>query len=596
MKDFQQKQIIPSLLVLSILALGFLILIPIPKVKATTPTMSYQATGYCGAPCQTGEINEFGTVNSFSPVANIGNGLVDEIFCYPGGNINLDPNSQQYSAIIPTYSITSITDTLGDVWSGIPVQFDSEYGYGEYIWYTNIVSTSATTMVIDLNTSPGYAGSCVYELYLITTGISVNNYNGIPGGINSGTGIYHVTANHFSLTSQDIINPTNTINFITGWISPTPTTSATGVSISITNISPVTSLRTEDAGVTPQFYMNSLYQYISSAFVSGYTMLYNLTSMPNGIGYYAGLSVVSFNLGATGSSNCSNQSCGVVGGGSTLDSTTSFQLIANTTYYYTGTTSTGGLTIQNITSKIAAYTNGNSGKSTDTYEIAVYSMNAGSSFPTAVLNSGNPFVRTFNINGTIQTGSTNQFIHGGTLNLVIAPDTSYAVSIISKFTGLSIYHTVNSEPMNYTNDGTFSGATWSPPYNIIDKTTSPFNLYLFWYGITTPNLLITTTVTTDLTTCAVSSTCTVNLFTTWTTTTSTINNLQGGTGGEAMISNLVTYWPIWLLPLFFTPFGIQGVLLGFIFGTLLGALLGVIPLWAAFILVLVTIYLLSKRF
>jgi hypothetical protein len=592
----QTKSIAPTILVFMILALGFLILIPIPKVKAATPTMSFIAEGFCGNPCQISEINEFGAIGGFNPSTHIGNGLVDEVLCQPGGNINLDPGSQQFNAVIPTFSITSITDNVGDVWAGIPLQFNGGgNSFGEYIWYTNIITTGATTLTITLNTTPGQVNTCVFDLWLITTGISVNNYNGVPGFVGAGTGVFFVGSKTLNLASETVINPTNTINFIVGW------TNATGVGTpgfgtTITNISPVTTLRTIAACLNPCIAADFYYQYISSAFVSGYNVAFAFSSMSPGNKFGVGLSVVSFNLGVTGSSNCSNQSCGVVGGGSTLDSTTSFSLIANTTYYYTGTTSTGGLTIQNITSKIAAYTNGNSGKSIDTYLLGVYSLNAGSSFPGAVLNSGNPLVRIFNINGTISTGQTNQFIHGGTLNLVIAPDTTYAVSIISKFSGLSIYHTINSEPMNYTTDGTFSGATWKPPYNIVDKATSPFNLYLFWYGITTPNLLTTTTVTTDLTTCAVSSTCTANTVLVWTTTTSTINNLQGGTGGIAEISNLITYWPIWLLPMFFIPFGIQGILVGFIFGVIVGGVLGIIPLWAAFVLALLTLYLLSKRF
>lgn len=567
----------------------------IPQAFAASPTITFITTSTCGSPCGT-SATIFSALSNPNPSSISGQGLIMSLFCNPGGTFNYGYGTQ------PSILVNSVSDNVGDIWFQALEQttISTNGAYVNVIWFTNVIVTAATTLTVTVNFVP-YGTQCYSELYEASTPLTVKTIAGNQGTFNVGTGAFQVgtiSPVNFAMTTNAISNPSGTLTFTTTWIS---TSSGGSEVVSVTNYNSHVLLETNTAGTSPPVTAVTYYLFNSVTSNIMGNVNWALTHSKSGYAYPVGISVVVFltttsgsTTGGGGSSNCTGVSCGVSGGGTTLDTTTSFTLTANTTYYYFATTNKGGITITNVTSKTQSYSNGGAGKGTDTIMLAVYAMQGLTNlqnFSTVTY----PFTRIFNINLTTVNGETNKWLHGGTLNIGVPSNTSYIVTIISKYAGLSIYHsTTATVSMLSTTEGTFSGATWSPPYQISIQTPYANNLYLTWTGTINPISIVQVISSTVVSTCAAGATCLSATTTIWQTVTSSINNLQGGSGGTAITENLIYYWPVWLLPMLFIPFGMQGILIGFIFGDVIGAISGIIPLWAAFLLGLGTIYLLQR--
>lgn len=577
---------IKSISLIALLTLSFIGAIA-PKVFAVNPTITYITTNFCagsgGTACGT-TFNLFGTLVNPNPSTIIGQGLITAIWCTPSGT-----NQSVF--------INSVTDNVGDTWILNSQLQTGTHGYTLFVYTTNVITTTAVTLIITGNATPS-ANQCHFELFKASTGISLATSNGLNFIDYVGTGIQQVNTLIQTINTQSFQTPSNTLSFELSW---TTYFSNAQETITFTQSNPLTQNTAQASCLTPCLFTESWYSFNTASVTNSYNVIWNVASTQSAFTYAMGLLVIIFKPYAQTSStvngnSCQGSNCSVTGGGSTLDTSSQFSLTANTTYWYYGTTGIGGLTIQNITSKIASYTNNAVGKALDTYELSIYRMPTGTNIQN-YSTIGNPFSRIYNTNGSILTGSTNKWLHAGSINIAIPINTSYAISIISKFSGLRLYHTINpSSILLDSTEGTFSGATWSPPFKMTQTNTAPFLVFLEFFGYQNPIFTITTLTTVTHTSCVVGSTCSIFTSTIWQTQTSTINNLQGGGGAMAIMGNLIYYWPVWMLPMFMIPFGIQGILIGFIFGDIIGGISGIIPLWAAFILGLGTVYLLQRRF
>lgn len=564
-----------------------------PKAYAANPTITFITASTCGSPCGT-SVAIFNALGSPNPSTIPGQGLIVSLYCAPGGSFNYGYGTQ------PSLIVNSVNDNVGDIWFQALEQttVSSNGAYTNIILFTNIIVTVSTTLTITINFVP-YGFQCYAYLFEASTPLSVKTLGGNQASYNPGVNPQQIfNTPPISLLTNSLPTPANTLTFETAWIS---TSNGGAEIITANNYNPHVLLTTNTVGLNPPITTFAYYLFNSIGSSIPYNVALSITGTKSGYTYPLGLSVVIFlttangsTTGGGGGSNCSGQSCGVTGGGATVDTTTSFTITANTTYYFAATTSKGGLTIQNVTSYAQLYTNGAGGKGTDTIMLAVYAMQGGTNiqnFSTTTF----PFMRIFNINLTMVTGQTNKWLHGGTLNIGVPSNTSYIVTILSKFSGLSIFHSTQAGvSMLQTSEGIFSGATWSPPFSITIQKPYVNNLYLTWTGTVNPISIISVLSSTTVTSCISGAVCTSATTTIWQTATVSVNNLQGGSGATAITGNLIYYWPIWLLPMLFIPFGVQGVLIGFIFGDILGAISGIVPLWAAFLLGLGTIYLLQR--
>lgn len=195
---------------------------------------------------------------------------------------------------------------------------------------------------------------------------------------------------------------------------------------------------------------------------------------------------------------------------------------------------------------------------------------------------------------------------------------AYAIGLYATHNGVHVVKCATSPPQMYdsgtvyttiiANSGfniNFCSAQQYCLANINSATTSPVQPYIYAL-IQQPQVTIIQTSTNVATTVTqfftVTSTTTTGVATTTVTQTTTIvtNALQGTTGSIQIMNNLITYLPLWMLPLMFGAvggafgFGTGGLLMGLMFALVLAQLDGQIPLWTVFIDIIM-IYVLLRR-
>jgi len=576
-KHLTPKPLVTSILILVILGLGFfsVLVLPIPKVQAHNPIITFEVNNACTS-CGATQ-NEFGTIqagNGFNPSLVAGQGVINMIYCT--------------SATLSPVIVTSITDTLGDVWTQDNfISAASSHtnnpttSYSSFEWYTNMVTTASSSFVITINFSPS-AGTCEFILSLANYGITPITSQ-ITGGFQSQRG----SAN---MTSSVITSPINALTFVASWSNYTSLVGQPGNSVLGLNQYKSIQLCAVSSCLTATqyygFYTVSLTRPLLVTFL-------NDPSHGYGFGYLA----VIYNINTIFAPTCQDNNCPIAGGGIT-PGITQFTLTANETYYYVANSGIGGVTIQNLTTKIDSYNNGNPGKQFDTVDMMIYrqfSSTTGTSPPISLTNPLNIIATTSFTN--VATGTFANWLHApSTLAIVIPPNTMYAVAIESIFAGLGLYQALNAQPM-YEQPVliTSTQSTWQPPSQITQQIIQTPQLFFSFYGSQGVFNIVSTSTFTSVSTCAALQTCVTTTNTIYNTNTQFSYVRPANQTNISDLQDVETYFPIWVLPLIFSPFGVQGILIGLTTGIILGAVLGIIPLWAGFILSIGLVYVLYKR-
>lgn len=607
----KSKSLIASVLVICILSLGFLsvfdsVVFAAPAVNnPNLIAIGGQAplTSSCSNPCGS-PINEFGTIqngNGFNPHLFPGDGLINVIRCTNQDVSFQNPTDTIGNAWIPIFNLPLGASALGNA-----PTYGSNNAFQGFLYYTNLVTTASTSFVIHLTLQVGASnnGNCWFELYLVNQGIVLNAHSGGVGTFFTSTnGLFtKITVLNFQVGGNIFNTVPNTLVFASTWTNGTSTDQP--AVLGGNNLGQVY-INNPGIGITNNLITSTFLGFFNAKTTQDFTFNWvgNPALIPNNRWYGIGLMIAYFVPANNQASGCNGLSCGVTGGGTTISAST-FTPTANTTYYYVSNSGNGGVTINNVTSKIQSYVNAVLGKTNDTVQISLYlsSCSVNGEPETASVNC--PYINFggFTRQFSVVNGVVNQWVHAlvnTTIN--IPPNSLYVWSIISKYSGLTIYEVNNAQPMFNTTEGLFSGSTWKPPTQITLqrpnlKSGVIQDLFLEWSGtqqVSTQTITSTSTSITTITSGQTAVTATSTAI--QTVTTQLYSRASTSVTPQNDIQDLETFFPVWIFPILFSPFGIQGVLTGFMMGIVLGALLGIIPLWAAFLMSIGILYVMIRR-
>lgn len=604
----KSQPVLASGLVLTILILGFLsVFVDFSKVQAApavnNPNLvqigstKIPLTGTCTNPCGSpinGGVGLFGLIqvgNGFNPALFNGDGMVLVERCTQA-IINAAP-----------------TDTLGDTWlfavALVQLGLSNTNGNGNnfagYIYYTNIVTTASTSFHIAQTTAVN-TGNCWFELYLMNTGVVKHNVSGAASffftSVNGLTTKYTPLA--FTTGGNIVTTVPNTMVFLSTWVNSTVADSPQVLGGN--NLGQVYLNNPGIGAGTTLLQTSTFFGYFNAQTTQSFLASWIDPNSPTNTWY--GIYVLVVYLVPTGNqaSGCNGLSCSTIGGGTTISKTT-FSPTANTTYYYVSNSGNGGISITNVTSKVQSYVNAVLGKTNDTVQISLYlsSCSVNGEPETASVNC--PYINFGGFSATfyVTNGVTNQWLHAlKNTTITIPPNSLYVWSIISKFSGLTLYTASNAQPMFNTTEGLFTSTTWKPPTQITlqrpnIKSGVIQDLFLEWFGTQNVSTQTITSTSTSITTITSGQTAVTATSTAIQTVTTQIYSRSSGATSQNDLQDLETFFPIWIFPILFSPFGIQGVLTGFMMGIVLGALLGIIPLWAAFLMSIGVLYVMIRR-
>lgn len=576
------KSRLSSYIVISLLAFSFFMFVPFPKGYAVNATFVKLFTTSSTLPSTL-------QVTGWNPSLLVGDTYILTASCQPSST-----------------HIAYITDTTNSTWIKVGSIQGGTLGGGGVagvitdMWYTTQVATALNSIniVVNFALSEQLCGVTVYNsnvpLNLIQATSVVGAFRtfatlGNPPRLN--TNLYSSTL-HLTGIGQDVVfnyifsNSTSGTNFVTftpnNLINP------------LVNIFP-DAICSGGWQEPIQCQASQITINLSPTTIGAYTYgmnIQNANAVTNTYSY--AMFTVVFNTQVAPPPNCST--CGIGSGGNsgkgiTIDKTTSFSTTGNSTFFYLYDSPVGGALIQNISVKVSSYVNAGVGKSTEDIYLCIYMLLPGQLSNKTAITSTNPLNQVYcQLDTTVKTGATDKYVHVYP-NRLIPPNTGFAIAIFSRYSGLRIYAAIVTDALKIDTVD-YTGTLGVPPIALSTFSPSSPNIYLTWSGSQTQVISnVTVTVT------AASSTSTVTTTSvSYQVTTLVYNNLKGGTGSIIITQNLVTYWPIWLIPMLFIPFGIQGILIGFIMSLMLSGMLQIIPLWAAFLMALGIFYLLTKRF
>ena len=506
---------------------------------------------------------------------------------------------------IPDVSVTSITDdyypTPNTYFKAI--ELSSPYNTdGLSIWYARAGSTADTDMILTINFATSCT-TCVVDLFYSNLPLSfANSFSGVPIRIqyqgnavptlnnNINSNVLTFSGSQQFLVINDIaINGTTDISYTTN----PPLVSTRQVTASY--LGGLMGWQVSQTAMTPAG--GKLSQSFSTLATSTTTNSYSCGTL----GIYkcenwdGAMVTVVFVQATIQPPSCQN--CGITGGGGTKGTTIFSLTMPNETLLYIQDAPVGGAMIQNITTEVN-YTNSGAGKSIDYIYVCIYELPSGTLQGTTAISSSNPLHQSYcTIIHSISTGQTNQFIHWYP-NVLVPPSTTFAITIMSRFTGLSLYQdTVDNIVLN-GDTADYTGTAGEPPINLSNFFIVNPPIWFFFTGsqtsITTTQNQTIQTITTI--TCLSGSTCTTATTTVLQTFTSIIYSMQGTAGAVANIQDIIAFLPVWVLPLIMgVLFGVIGLLFGGVVGLGMGIMLGIIPLWFAFLLGLGIVFILFKR-
>lgn len=586
-----ENKTIATVTILVLLSLSFIIyMIPNVKGVVTNPSIQFTNQNSCtGCGASQDEFSLIQVGNGFNPATVIGQGLLNVVYC-----------SGSTTTTLP--DVSSITDTIGNTWTKIASVGNGAVGtndnaqiqYMNSIWQTNVVTTGSASFRITINFSPN-AGNCKFILFLDTTGFLISaSFGGSYQYFKPSHGIFASQPKLNSIMStQSIPTPQGAIVFSSDWLNSTQTDGLTATQQNNLGLQYLTSLNL--GGGNSYLYVRDFYGYYSGTQPSTIykTSWISSSSIPNS-NYPIGQLVVLLQSTTLNPTNC-NPNCMISGGGTI--SNTVFSLTANTTYYYVSETGIGGITLNNISSKISSYVNNGVGKSNDTFQITIY-QSACTSGGVPIFSLTCPYTNfgLFTFTKYIANGTSKQWIHMPTnFNVIIPANGSYVIGMISKFSGLSLYTANNIQPMYSTTEGIFTATNWKPPSTISIQTLTTPPIFIEWFGNINSLISTSTQTSSSIVTCTSGQFCITNTTTVVQVQTTYSYSTSSGASQLNVIQDFESYFPVWIFPLIFSPFGIQGVMIGFLIGVILGVLLGIIPLWAGFLLSLGLVYVLIRR-
>ena len=443
------------------------------------------------------------------------------------------------------------------------------------IW-TGILSSSVSVEQISVTLS-GTATTCYASLTEVTGGLSVASYGGT--GL-AGTGVG--TLGSVGMLLNNVV-PANSLVVGFGY--------ATGISYVFTP--GFTYSYNYNLPLTPSCNTYLLSLGCQSAFISqassfNFGMTFTTTTNPWEYGIVA---IAISTSGAIVTQNTFNVGCYTP---NILKSTT---ITGNTTYYYQLPYATNWALVGNtINIYIASYTS-DGYHSTEPLTVGYYTTNT-----IGPVNANNPLYLLSTKTFTIATGYSATTIPLSWSPTIGIGNFQSFITLSTQYEGLKIYVcSATGSQYQDTADGYNPSIIYQQNVN---STALAFGGYI---TVTSYGLVqtVTSTITQGTSTIysyATTSTTTVGTVTTVQTqiVTSVIFSLQGAAGGSYIELNLITYFPIWFLPLIFGTlgaefgFGLGGLLYGLMIGLILGQLGGILPLWTVFIDVIM-IYVLLRR-
>lgn len=601
------KHLAISLPLILILVLSFLILLPLNPAHAVSPSLTkfYANTGFSGT-----TLTLFGSI-VFNPSTDcggscVGRAVVISVYELPS-----------------TASITSITDSNGvgcsspaNTWSKIARTVSNGNGdespIASEVWWTLVTCATSNTywnFVISFSSS---CTICQIAFYYSNQGMHpTGQFSGVPVTVSNNavanTGIPKLNSilnsNKFTFSGSQQYLAFNQLmaNQSAGGTYPY---------LSIASIAPLDTTGMETNNPQGVWYAADAQGVITPA---GGSISQSLQMQVTSTG---GTSVPNFACGFLGTLSCTTyqldmltvifvqgqiqppscQNCGLAGGGTTKLTTTTYSLhMPNETLLYLFDSPVGGALIQNVATEIANYTNVGTGKSADFIYLCIYQLPSGVLQSKTPISSSNPLKQTGCVTiNTITTGQQNQNITWSP-NVEIPPTTTFAISIMSRYSGLRIW-TASDNILLYGDTADYTGTAGVPPLTLSNYFTTTPPIYLYYTGSQSPIITTSAITNTSTITCLSGSTCITSTVFVTQVSTSLIYSMQGSNGAVANIQDITAFLPVWVLPLIMgVLFGVIGLLFGGVVGLGMGVMLGVIPLWFAFLLGLGIVFLLFKR-
>lgn len=586
--------------------LGFLlviIVINVPTVKGLTNQFTTIATSFCSTCSNPLTITD--------TAASTNDLLVITTECYTN------------------FAITGITDTATNSWSDTGASPSVNYDNSQiltthsgtttiytHVWFTKAKTGSASTATITFSAANS---NCIYSVYDGNTISTAFSSSFVSSPIYKSTDLtsysYSITqsipANSIILTLGYDLIPSNTASLTYTQLVPNGivASSQLGNAVSLSDgVCASSSCRIWTVAGT----FNSL-----SSINVGLGFIFPLSSNLGGCSgtCFGGLSIFGFIFSITGTitANGSNQ---VTIGCTTGYQNHNFALPSNATYWFQGNAfgipSNSFATIINMSVWINSVSLTNS-QTSATLWLVMYGQNVYSSnninlnLPAPGNQYGLGLVVPLAGVTVTNTGTKSHLsIAGITLN--IQAGQQYAIGLFATHNGINIATCSTSMPtiyfQNQLNALTPRGPAVNQPY--LSGATSTTDNMSISALVNNPSVItlqtVTSTVFTITSFSTITSTTTTGTATqTVTVTTTQITNaLQGPTGSALILSNLITYFPIWFLPLVFGflggqfGFGLGGLLFGILMGLTLGQLAGLLPLWTIFMNV-VMLYLILRR-
>lgn len=509
------------------------------------------------------------------------------------------------------FGITGITDTKGNTWSqaqsqSIPITSTS---FGsitsiEQIWFAKALSSGSTTLTI---TFSSVNSNCTYSLdegntafQAVYTTYQLNQLTSAPSGTTGTPVLYSITM------------PANSIAYNMGIIYP----SAACNGCAFTAISPLQFVSSPINTATNNV---RIYQGVSGF----YTTTQITTSLGNSPfaatgGAWGGegiLGGVIFSLsGLIVTSGPSQTTIGCTG--SLQTSTHNFALPSNKTVWFMG--NAFGLasgTFQTITN-ISVWINSvvlHNHQPSATLWFVIYTQNTYSpnNINVNLPSGGNIYNIGFQypqVGLTVSNATGKSHFSLSGIQFAINDGQQFALGLYATHDGINIGTCSTSSPSLFNLARLNTLIPVAPNINLpyLSGFNNQAGNMTLMALVNTPGLTIlqtnTNTIGTVTSYSTITSTTTTGVATTTQTITTTVitNALQSPTGSALILTNLITYLPIWLLPLIFGfmggmfGFGSGGLLFGILMGLIVMQLSNQLPLYTVF-LDAIMIYLLLRR-